>query len=154
MTSDRILSLSTTHIIYAPLQKVYIADWLFNLADARAVRTHTSEQAQPRATMDVPMSINLETICDALMVQHYVAEVREPHSDAITAKGRTFDQYFFISYLRELKGKFHKLRATTEIKQEIVSITCGGYGHTINVLSKYFNFMKQDYIKYHHCIRY
>jgi hypothetical protein len=42
------------------------------------------------------MSINVETIGDALVVQHYVAGVRQPHlcrmvsmSDAITAKGRT-----------------------------------------------------------------
>jgi hypothetical protein len=42
------------------------------------------------------MSINVETIAEALMVQHFVAEVREPHfcrliyiSDAITMRGRT-----------------------------------------------------------------
>jgi hypothetical protein len=42
------------------------------------------------------MSINVETIGDALIVEHYVAEVREPHlcqmvsiSDFITASGRT-----------------------------------------------------------------
>lgn len=42
------------------------------------------------------MSINVETIGEALMVQHFVAEVGKPHfcrlnsiSDAITMKGRT-----------------------------------------------------------------
>jgi len=41
------------------------------------------------------MSINVETIGDAFMIQHYVAEVRGPQlcrmvsiSDAITARGR------------------------------------------------------------------
>ena len=44
MTSDRTLSISTvTHIINAPLEKVNIADWLFNLPDAeyqRCSRAH------------------------------------------------------------------------------------------------------------------
>jgi hypothetical protein len=42
------------------------------------------------------MSINVETIGDAFVVQHYVAEVREPHfcrlvsiSDSISPAGRT-----------------------------------------------------------------
>src|SRR5271163_1372269 len=42
------------------------------------------------------MSINVETIGDALVVQHYVAEVQEPHfcrmvsiSDSISPAGRT-----------------------------------------------------------------
>jgi hypothetical protein len=35
MTNDRTLSLSTvTHSINAPIEKVDIADWLFNLPDA------------------------------------------------------------------------------------------------------------------------
>jgi hypothetical protein len=57
MTSDLTLSISTvTHIINAPLEKVDIADWLFNLPDApniSAARAHTSEPAQLLATMDV-----------------------------------------------------------------------------------------------------
>jgi hypothetical protein len=42
------------------------------------------------------MSINVEMIGEAIMVQHFVAQVQEPHfcrlvsiSDAITTKGRT-----------------------------------------------------------------
>jgi hypothetical protein len=45
MISDRTLSISTvTHIINAPLEKVDIADWLFNLPDANinAARMYTS----------------------------------------------------------------------------------------------------------------
>jgi hypothetical protein len=39
MTTDSTLSLSTvTHIIKAPLEKVNIADWLFNLPDAEYQR--------------------------------------------------------------------------------------------------------------------
>jgi len=39
MTTDHTLSLSTvTHIINAPIEKVDIADWLFNLPDAEYQR--------------------------------------------------------------------------------------------------------------------
>jgi hypothetical protein len=99
MTSDRTLSLSTvTHIINAPLEKVNIADWLFNLSYAEYQRCSLAHIAAGTTTSDDgrPMKINVETIGDALMVQHFVAEVWESHlcrmvsiSDAITAKGRT-----------------------------------------------------------------
>jgi hypothetical protein len=45
MTTDRTLSLSgVNHIIEAPLEKVNIADWLFNLPDTEYQRniTHMS----------------------------------------------------------------------------------------------------------------
>jgi hypothetical protein len=98
MTSDCTLSISTvTHIINAPLEKVDIADWLFNLPDAEyQCRSHAHIAAGHTTSDDGhPMSINVETIGEALMVQHFVAEVQEPHfcrltsiSDAITVKGR------------------------------------------------------------------
>lgn len=99
MTSDRTLSLSTvTHIINAPLESIDITDWLFNLPDAEYQRCSHAHIAAGHTTSDDgrPMSINVETIGEALMVQHFVAEVTEPHfcrlistSDAITMKGRT-----------------------------------------------------------------
>lgn len=99
MTNDRTLSLSTvTHVINAPLGKVDIADWLFNLPDAEYQRCSPAHIAAGHTTSDDgrPMSINVETIGEALMVQHFVAEVSEPHfcrlisvSDAITRRGRT-----------------------------------------------------------------
>ncbi len=99
MTNDRTLSKSTvTHIINAPLEKVDIADWLFNLPDAEYQRCSHAHIAAGHTTSDDgrPMSINVETIGEALMVQHFVAEVWEPHfcrlisiSDAITMRGRT-----------------------------------------------------------------
>jgi hypothetical protein len=57
MISDRTLSISTvTHIINAPLEKVDIADWLFNLPDANinAARMYTSQQAILLVMMDIP----------------------------------------------------------------------------------------------------
>jgi hypothetical protein len=98
-TADRTLSISTvTHIINAPLEKVNIADWLFNLPDSQYQRCSDAHIAAGYTTSDDghPMSINVETIGEALMVQHFVGEDLKPHfcrltsvSDAITVKGRT-----------------------------------------------------------------
>ena len=98
MSDDRTLSLSTvTAVINAPFEKVNIADWLFNLPDAEYQRCSHAHIAAGTTTTDqgIPMSLNVETIGDALMVQHYVGEVRERSrclmvsiSDAITSAGR------------------------------------------------------------------
>jgi hypothetical protein len=98
-TEDLTLSLSTvTAVINALIEKVDIADWLFPLPDAEYQRCSHAHIAAGSTVSDagVPMSINVETIGDALMVQHYVGKVREPHlcrmvsiSDSITAAGRT-----------------------------------------------------------------
>ena len=77
MTTDRTLSLSTvTHIINAPIEKVDIADWLFNLPDAEYQRCSPVHIAAGHTTSDDgrPMSINVETIGEAIMVQHFVGE--------------------------------------------------------------------------------
>jgi hypothetical protein len=99
MADDRTLSLSTvTTPIHAPIEKVDIADWLFHLADAEYQRCAHAHLAAGISTTDDGrgMSINVETIGDAFVVQHYVAEVREPHlcrmvsiSDSISPAGHT-----------------------------------------------------------------
>jgi len=99
MSNDYTLSLSTvTAIIHAPVEKVNIADWVLHLPDAEYQRCSTAHIAAGATTTDDgrPMSINVETIGDAFVVQHYVAEVREPHfcrmisiSDSISPAGRT-----------------------------------------------------------------
>ena len=85
-------------IINAPIEKVNIADWLLKLPDEEYQRCSTQHiGAGISSTYDSqPMSINVETIGDALMVQHYVAIVHDAHyccmlskSDAITKNGRT-----------------------------------------------------------------
>jgi hypothetical protein len=71
MTSDRTLSISTvTHIINAPLENVDIADWLFNLPDTEYQRCSHAHIAAGHTTSDDgrPMSIDVETIGEALMV--------------------------------------------------------------------------------------
>ena len=99
MSNDYTLSLSTlTAKIYAPIEKVNIADWVLHLPDAEYQRCSTAHIAAGATTTDDgrPMSINVETIGDAFVVQHYVAEVQEPHfcrmvsiSDSISPAGRT-----------------------------------------------------------------
>jgi hypothetical protein len=82
MTPDNTLSLSTvTATIHAPIEKVNIADWVLHLPDAEYQRCSVSHIAAGNTTTDDgrPMSINVEKIGDAIVVQHYVAEVHEPH---------------------------------------------------------------------------
>jgi putative intracellular protease/amidase len=99
MSEDRTLSLSTaTAIIQAPIENVNIADWLLHLPDAEYQRCSHAHIAGASSISDDgrPMSINVETIGDTLVVQHYVAEVQRPNfcrmvsiSDSISPAGRT-----------------------------------------------------------------
>ena len=99
MPEDRTLSLSTvTATIHAPIEKVNIADWLLHLPDAEYQRCAQAHIAAGSSTTDDgrPMSINVETIGDAFVVQHYTAEFHQPHfcrmvslSDSISPAGRT-----------------------------------------------------------------
>lgn len=99
MSDDQTLSLSTvTATILAPIENVNIADWLLHLPDVEYQRCSHAHIAGGSSTSDDgrPMSINVETIGDAFVVQHYVAEIHEPHfcrmvsiSDSISPTGRT-----------------------------------------------------------------
>jgi putative intracellular protease/amidase len=99
MPDDRTLSLSTvTATIHAAIEKVDIADWLLHLPEAEYQRCAQAHLAAGYSTTDDgrPMSINVETIGDALVIQHYVAEIHEPHfcrmvstSDSISPAGRS-----------------------------------------------------------------
>jgi hypothetical protein len=111
MIDDRTLSLSTVSAtIDAPIEKVDIAEWLFQLPDAEYQRCSHAHIAAGTTTTDDgrPMSINVETIGDTLVVQHYVGEVREPHfcrmvsiSDSISPMGATS----FRSYGNSVSGR-------------------------------------------------
>jgi hypothetical protein len=99
MSNDRTLSLSAvTATIHAPIEKINIAEWLFHLPDAEYQRCSHAHIAAGTTTADDGrgMSINVETIGDTFVVQHYVAEIREPQlcrmvstSDSISPAGRT-----------------------------------------------------------------
>src|SRR5215467_7683229 len=71
-----------TATIHASVERVDIADWLLHLPDAEYQRCAPPDHiAAATTTTDDgrPMSINVEVIGGTLMVQHYVAEVLEPH---------------------------------------------------------------------------
>jgi hypothetical protein len=99
MATDNTLSLSTvTATIHAPIEQVNIADWVLHLPDAEYQRCSNAHIAAGASTTDDgrPMSINVEKIGDAIVIQHYVAEVHEPHycrmvsiSDSISPVGAT-----------------------------------------------------------------
>lgn len=99
MESDNTLSLSTvTATIHAPLEKVNISDWVLHLPDAEYQRCSVSHIAAGNTITDDgrPMSINVEKIGDAIVIQHYIAQVHEPHycrmvsvSDSISPAGST-----------------------------------------------------------------
>ena len=71
-----------TATIHAPIERVDIADWVLHLSDAEYQRCAPPDHiAAGTTTTDDgrPMSINVEVIGGSLMVQHYVADVHEPH---------------------------------------------------------------------------
>lgn len=85
-------------VINAPIEKVNIADWLLHLPDAEYQKCSTHHIAAGTTTTydGQPMSINVETIGDALIIQHYVAVEARPDyccmlsiSDALTQNGRS-----------------------------------------------------------------
>ncbi|SEJ45362.1 hypothetical protein SAMN04487995_4731 [Dyadobacter koreensis] len=136
-TSENALSQSEVKaIINAPIEKVDIADWLLNLPDAEYQRCSTKHiGAAISSTYDgQPVSLNVETIGEALMVQHYVATVHQPDycrmlslSDAITSTGKTKVQVLW------------ELRVT-----KIDDNTCE-YSNTIHATAtpEFFEFMKE-----------
>ena len=139
-TAENALSHSVVKaIINAPIEKVNIADWLFNLPDEEYQRCSTAHIAAGfTRTMDgEPMSINVETIGNALIIQHYVATEHRPDycrmlsiSDSITANGKSK-----VQVLWELKA--------TKIDEN----TCE-YTNEIHATAtpEFFEFMKQHNI--------
>lgn len=115
-TSENALSASVvTAIINAPIEKIDIASWLLNLPDAEYQRCSVNHiAAGVSSSFDgQPMSINVEYVGSALVIQHYVAtEYRADYcrmlsvSDTITDAGRSK-----VQVLWELKAE--KLDETT-----------------------------------------
>jgi hypothetical protein len=97
--SDNILTESScTATINAPIEFVDIPTWLFNLPEAEYLRCSPAHIAAAATTTDDGrrMSINVETIGGALMVQHYVEDLGEKHhcrvlsiSDVLASTGWT-----------------------------------------------------------------
>ncbi len=98
--TDTLLSQSAFSAdIDVPIEKIDIADWLFNLAEAEYQRCCPPDHIAAGSTVTDDgrrMSINVEMIGTGLVVQHYVAEEATPTycrmnsiSDVFTANGRT-----------------------------------------------------------------
>lgn len=99
ITDLKLSSSAFSHVIDIPIEKVDIADWLFNLPEAEYQRCCPPDHISAGTTSTddgKPMSINIEMIGKTLMIQRYVGEITEPHhcrmvslSDAFTPNGRT-----------------------------------------------------------------
>lgn len=98
--SDNVLSKSAYKAtINVPIDYVDIAEWLMNLPDAEYQRCAPPDHIACGSTTGddgKKMSINVEQIGEGLVIQHYVADVLEPHhckmishSDVYSPHGRT-----------------------------------------------------------------
>ncbi|RKD90408.1 hypothetical protein [Mangrovibacterium diazotrophicum] len=96
-------------VINAPIEKVDIADWLLHLPDAEYQRCSVNHIAAGITANyeGTPMSINVEFVGTALVVQHYVFDEARPDycrmlsiSDTVTASGRSR-----VQVLWELKAE-------------------------------------------------
>lgn len=130
---------SVSAIINAPIEKVNIADWLLNLPDAEYQRCSIHHiAAGVTATFEgTPMSINVETIGNALVIQHYVATVHQPDycrmlsvSDTITASGRS------------------KVQVLWELRAERIDDNTTKYTNTIHATAtpEFLDFIKEHNI--------
>jgi hypothetical protein len=109
-TSENTLSASVVSaVINAPIEKINIVDWLLNLPDAEYQRCSVNHIAAGNTVNSEgqPMSINVEYVGTALVIQHYVATEYRPDycrmlsvSDTITAGGRSK-----VQVLWELKAE-------------------------------------------------
>src|SRR5262249_6748758 len=99
MADEPLAESSFCHIINAPVEQVDIADWLLNLKSAEFQRCCPAQHIAAAATMTEDgkrMALNVETMGDSVIVQHFIGEVTDPHfcrlvsrSDVFTPAGRT-----------------------------------------------------------------
>jgi hypothetical protein len=113
---DKQLSNSAySHVISVPIEKVDIAEWLFNLPEAEYQRCCPPDHISCGTTSTddgTRMSINVEMIGATLMIQHYVAEVATATlcrmvsiSDAFTPNGRTRVQVIWTLSVKRIDDR-------------------------------------------------
>lgn len=109
-------------IINAPFEKVDIADWLLNLPDEEYQKCSVNHIAAGVTSTyyGQPMSINVEMIGEALVIQHYIAtEYRADYcrmlsqSDVISKNGRSKVQVLWE--LKATRIDDHTCEYTNEI---------------------------------------
>jgi len=141
--TDRILSHSSfSQIVDVPIERVDIADWLFNLPEAEYQRCCPPDHIAAGATSTDDgrrMSINVEMIGETLMIQHNVGEITERHlcrmaslSDAISVNGRT------------------KVHVLWELSVKPISGTRCEYTNSVTATptEEFFDFIKQHGISF------
>ena len=82
MPDTTLVETTVSHVINAPIERVDIADWLFQLPNAEYQRCCPGAHIAAGATVaddGRPMSINVEIVGDMLLIQEYVGEVVERH---------------------------------------------------------------------------
>jgi hypothetical protein len=112
ITEKQLSASAYSAVINAPIEKIDIADWLFNLPEAEYQRCCPPDHISAGATITDDgkrMSINVEMIGQTLMVQHYVAEIATPTlckmvstSDAFTPNGRTRVQVIWTLSVKKI----------------------------------------------------
>ena len=112
--ADQIVDSSFTAIINAPLEKINLPEWAFNLPEAEyqgCSPAHVSA-AKTVGTAGRRMSINVEVIGGSPMVQPYQEEVSEPHrlvltsfSDVFGPSGRLVLHVHWELSVKDIDGK-------------------------------------------------
>ena len=92
MTNETISESSFAAIINAPIEQVDLADWVFNIPDADYQRCSPAHIAagSSRTADGKRMCINVEMIGGAIVVQHFVEDVAEPHHVRLVSLSDTF----------------------------------------------------------------
>lgn len=90
--ADQIVDSSFTAIIHAPIGKINIPEWAFNLSESD-YQSCSPAHISAAKTVGIDgrrMSINVEIIGGSLMVQHYQEEVSEPTKLILTSFSDVF----------------------------------------------------------------
>ncbi len=121
-TPENALSASiVTSVINAPIEKINIADWILNLPDEEYQRCSVNHIAAGITSNynGTPMSINVEYVGTALVIQHYEATELRPDycrmlsiSDTITANGRSKVQVLWELTAEKIDDKTSKFTNT------------------------------------------
>lgn len=90
--ADKIVESSFTAIINAPIEKINIPEWAFNLSEAEYQRCSPAHVAAGKTTGadGRRMSINVEVLGGIPMVQHYQEELSAPHHLVLTSFSDVF----------------------------------------------------------------
>jgi len=131
-----------SRVINAPIEKVDIAAWLFKLPEAEYRRCCPPDHISCGTTSTddgKPMSINVEMIGKALMIQRYVAEIATPAlcrmvslSEAFTPNGRTHVQVIWNLSVRRINDH------TCEFKNSLI----------VHPTAEFMNFIAQHHIPF------